>query len=545
MSASIVISLILFFIVFTTIVFIISNRLKMKHVTNEQTDIKRTIEDKTNDNFNHLNQIKKTHSVDKSLLNQQITTKTNEFRKLYNDLYDVDEELDYKIDASHAFLYSNINSLMQDLNDKKMEDLNRNSHADERVEKLEDSAKALSDTDTLYNARITSNADLLTRYGQNIVGIQNDIATNMNLITSNLTYSEESDTAILKTTGFIQDSNNQRFANIKDNLNTFFKFNFTGDDADKNWYDKNFHEAIDEYYSRELNSQYSTMTDLIGRVHSNDYFRDNTYVDDKRNQGVSNQNVNTFMGTQITSNVDFDDRIELNRLNIGTNTTNITGLGEQFSILNDSLATVGIRNLDADGNYVDTGMNLSNLNSNIGHNESNIRHFNSVVDNLFTSRFADILNENTSYLDNVKLKTKIEGLAFDDLNIGDTTFKSYSDNTTSRLEDLEAKSNISETNQRTFANYMTIGSAETTVLKPTHFGNNSASFDDVSQIKVGVNNKSIVEEMNERYMPLNRPIEICFANGPCLKPCDNGRSLCIDDYIIWDHRQASPPRPPQ
>ena len=201
MSASIVISLILFFIVFTTIVFIISNRLKMKHVTNEQTDIKRTIEDKTNDNFKHLNQIKKTHSVDKSLLNQQITTKTNEFRKLYNDLYDVDEELDYKINASHAFLYSNINSLMQDLDAKKTRDLNRNSLADKRVVELEGRADALENTDTQYDARITSNDVLLTQYGQNIMTIRRDIAANNLLINSNLTYSEDSDTAILATTG--------------------------------------------------------------------------------------------------------------------------------------------------------------------------------------------------------------------------------------------------------------------------------------------------------------------------------------------------------
>ena len=65
----------------------------MKHVTNEQEDIKRTIEDKTSDNLSHLNQIKKKHGIDNRVLNQQITTSTNEFRKLYNDLYDVE----YKI----------------------------------------------------------------------------------------------------------------------------------------------------------------------------------------------------------------------------------------------------------------------------------------------------------------------------------------------------------------------------------------------------------------------------------------------------------------
>ena len=359
MSASIVISLILFFIVFTTIVFIISNRLKMKHVTNEQTDIKRTIEDKTNDNFKHLNQIKKTHSVDKSLLNQQITTKTNEFRKLYNDLYDVDEELDYKINASHAFLYSNINSLMQDLDAKKTRDLNRNSLVDKRVVELEGRADALENTDTKYDARITSNDVLLTQYGQNIETIRRDIAANNFLINSNLTYSEDSDTAILATTGFMQASNNQRFANLKDNLNTFFKFNFTGDDADKNWYDKNFHEAIDEYYSRELNSQYSTMTDLIGRVHSNDYFRDNTYVDDKRNQGDSNQKVNTFMGNQITSNMEFNRRIDTNFEDIETNTSNISLLDRQYTTLTETLERVGIT--DTTGEK----MSLTELNSNI------------------------------------------------------------------------------------------------------------------------------------------------------------------------------------
>ena len=519
----------------------------MKHVTNEQTDIKRTIEDKTNDNFNHLNQIKKTHSVDKSLLNQQITTKTNEFRKLYNDLYDVDEELDIKIDASHAFLYSNINSLMQELDAKKREDLNRNSLADKRVVELEGKANALENTDTQYDARITSNADLLTQYGQDIVDIQNNIATNMNLITSNLTYSEESDTAILATTGFIQDSNNQRFANIKDNLNTFFKFNFTGDD-DKNWYDKNFHEAIDEYYSREsadLSTRYTTMTDLIGRVHSNDYFRDNTYYHNQGIQEASNQNVNTFMVTQGYSNIDLVQRIDTNFEDIGKNTSNISALDTQYTTLTDTLERVGIRNLDADGTYVDTGMNLSNLNSNIGHNESNIRHFNSVVDNfdnivesLFTSRFAAILNENTSNLNDDQLKSKIQVLAFDDLKIDNTTFKTYSDETTRRLGLLEAKSDTSVINQGNFANYMTIGNDKTTVLKNTDFGDKYASFKDVSHIRVG--GESIEDKFDGRYIPL-RPAEICFDNGPCLKPCDNARSLCIDDNIIWDHRQASPP----
>jgi hypothetical protein len=503
----------------------------MKHVTNEQTDIKRTIEDKTNDNFNHLNQIKKTHSVDKSLLNQQITTKTNEFRKLYNDLYDVDEELDYKIDASHAFLYSNINSLMQELDAKKTRDLNRNSLADKRVVELEGRANALNEIDTQYDARITSNADLLTIYGQNIVDIQNNIATNMNLITSNITYSAESDTAILTTTGFMQDSNNQRFVNLKDNLNTFFKFNFTGDDADKNWYNKNFHEAIDEYYSRELNSQYSTMTDLIGRVHSNDYFRDNTYVDDKRNQEASNQNVNTFMDTQITNNMEFNRRITSNLEDIETNTLNISALDTQYTTLTDTLERVGIT--DTTGEK----MSLTELNSNILLNSERITEFDNNVDSLFTSRFAAILNENTSNLNDDQLKTKIEGLAFDDLKIDNTTFKTYSDETTNRLDSLEAKSDNSGTNQSKFANYMTIGNDKTTVLKNTHFGDNSASFNHVSQIIVG--DKSIEGKMNELYIPL-RPTQICFNNNQCLAPCQNG-GLCFNGVRIWDHGQASAP----
>ena len=86
---------------------------------------------------------------------------------------------------------------------------------------------------------------------------------------------------------------------------------------------------------------------------------------------------------------------------------------------------------------------------------------------------------------------------------------------------------------------MKIGNNEITVHKHTDFGKNSASFNDVSQIKVGVENKSIVEKMNELYIPM-RPTQICFENGPCLKPCD-GRSLCIDGHKIWDHGQARAP----
>jgi hypothetical protein len=320
----------------------------------------------------------------------------------------------------------------------------------------------------------------------------------------------------------MQQSNEQRFVNLTDDLNSFF--DFTNDN--ENWFEKNFYEAIDEYYhgqSTDLSTSYTTMTDLIGRVHSNDYFRNI--------QEASNLNFKTFMVTQGTSNMDFNERIDSNLIDIGTHASNISSLDQQYSNLNFTLTSVGI--IGASGQ---TEMNLTTLNSNIEHNGSNIGHFNSKVESLFTSHFAGILDENTSHLNNDQLKTKIEGLEFVNLKIGDTTFNE----TTSRLDSLEAKSNISETNQSDFASYMTIDDSMTTVHKNTDFGNKLAIFDNVSQIRVGVN-RSIVEEMNELYMPLNRPIEICFADGPCLKPCETSDGLCIDDNRIWDHGQASPP----
>ncbi len=537
MSASIVISLLLFFIVFITIVFIISNRLKMKHVTNEQDEIKRNIENKTSDNLTHLNQIKKTHSIDKSLLNQHITTKTNEFRRLYNNLYDVDEELNDKMNESHAFLHSNINAIVYDLETKETRNSNRNSEVDKKINDLNDKSDALRGVDDAYLERITSNENLLTQYGTLIYDMQGNISANENLISSNLSFAMGNSNAILSTAEYIRQSNDQRFVNHTHNLNRFFHL----ENNTNNWENYSLDESINNYYNsqtQDLGTQFTTMTDLIGRVHSNDYFRENAYNEDKQTQLDINTN-------QSASNIDMNQRIDTNlyetienSINIASNSSKIDTLNLQYDTLTDTLQRVGITDQTGES------MSLTELNSNILHNNSNISHnaeimseFNDNMDSMFTTRFADVLSENTSNLNDNDLKTKIEEIQFDDLLINNLSL-------TERLSALEASSSTSSTNQINLNNYLDIGSQSATIKMNTNFGNNKATFSDFAKIQTN-EGTTIEGHMNTLYLSKNpeqiNTKEICFDTGLCLKKCDKSDGICINGNRIWDYSQAAPP----
>ena len=509
----------------------------MKHVTNEQEDIKRTIEDKTSDNLSHLNQIKKKHGIDNSVLNQQITTSTNEFRKLYNDLYDVDEELEQKINESHRFLNSNINALVDELESKKTRDDNRYTTADNKIISLESSTQSLDETDNLHNTRITSNENLLTQYGQDIEKIRDNIALNHALISSNLTFAMGNSNAILTTANFIQQSNQQRFVNLTDHLNKFFNF----ENLDKQmWSDRSFHDAIDEYYSSEsmnLNTQFSTMTDLIGRVHSNDIFVKDTYQSDKKVQSEHNNEVDSFMKVQQQSNSDMEQRITTNFEDIGSNTSDITQLEQQYKTLTETLQAVGIVNTD--GTTVSTEMSLTELNSNILYNASNIRHFNDNVENLFTSRFADILGSNTSHLDVQALQTKIEGIHFDNLKFGEgKDFNAFSNDIFHKINSLTTNLSTSST---------TSGDLKETFNTYFNTNNSDISIQDGKTLTVGgetnlkIGNDTLPVYLKTKNYQKAKPDKFCFENDLCIKPC-NGNRLCIENNntttIIWDHNQA-------
>jgi hypothetical protein len=509
----------------------------MKHVTNEQDEIKRNIENKTSDNLTHLNQIKKTHSIDKSLLNQHITTKTNEFRRLYNNLYDVDEELNDKMNESHAFLHSNINAIVYDLETKETRNSNRNSEVDKKINDLNTKSDALRGVDDAYLERITSNENLLTQYGTLIYDMQGNISANENLISSNLSFAMGNSNAILSTAEYIRQSNDQRFVNHTHNLNRFFHL----ENNTNNWENYSLDESINNYYNsqtQDLGTQFTTMTNLIGRVHSNDYFRENAYNEDKQTQLDINTN-------QSASNIDMNQRIDTNlyetienSINIASNSSKIDTLNLQYDTLTDTLQRVGITDQTGES------MSLTELNSNILHNNSNISHnaeimseFNDNMDSMFTTRFADVLSENTSNLNHNDLKTKIEEIQFDDLLINNLSL-------TERLSALEASSSTSSTNQINLNNYLDIGSQSATIKMNTNFGNNKATFSDFAKIQTN-EGTTIEGHMNTLYLSKNpeqiNTKEICFDTGLCLKKCDKSDGICINGSRIWDYSQAAPP----
>jgi len=466
-------------------------------------------------------------------LNQQITTKTNEFRKLYNDLYDVDEELEKKINESHRFLNSNINALVDELESKKTRDDNRYTTADNKIISLESSTKSLDDIDNLHNTRITSNENLLTQYGLDLETVRDNIALNHALISSNLTFAMGNSNAILTTANFIQQSNQQAFVNLTNQLNNFFDF------KNQKWSDRSFHDAIDEYYSSEsmnLNTQFSTMTDLIGRVHSNDYFRENTYRDDKMNQGFSNNSFNIFMDIQQTSNIIMDQRITNNDTEIETNTSNITTLELQYQDLTTTLEAVGIVNTD--GTTVSTEMSLTELNSNILYNASNIRHFNDNVETLFTSQFAEILDNNTSNLNDQALQRKIEGIHFDNLHFGEgEDFNAFSNDIYERINSLTTDLSSTSSTSGTLSSYFNTNNSDISIQ-------NGKSLIVGGETNLKIGNETLYEYLRNKNYQQAKPAKFCFDNDLCIKPC--GNSLCIEKYDtttkIWDHNQASSPR---
>jgi CII-binding regulator of phage lambda lysogenization HflD len=231
-----------------------------------------------------------------------------------------------------------------------------------------------------------------------------------------------------------------------------------------------------------------------------------------------------------------EQRITTNFEDIGSNTLDITQLELQYRTLTDTLQAVGIVNTE--GTTVSTPMNLNDLNSNILRNESNIIHFNHNVETLFTSQFAEILDNNTSNLNDQALQRKIEGIHFDNLHFGEgKDFNAFSNDIYKKINSLTTDLSSTSSTSGTLSSYFNTNNSDISIQ-------NGKSLIVGGETNLKIGNETLYEYLNNKNYQQAKPAKFCFDNDLCIKPC--GNILCIEKNNtttkIWDHNQATSPR---